>query len=789
MTGFSIRKDKWLTFLVIGMVMLLILPILAGAQTGVEGTSPATDEATEGISTGDAEEAAAEPEAPEQPEPQEVTKYHYFVLHSTKPDAPIEDWDIVASFPADTRFTYQQPGYFGFASFFADDPNPEEPMELVEPTEPEEPNEGDYADDPRLYKELVEKYQTDYAEYQKNLKGYSYYKGKYPDLLKKYNAEVELFNKDKYPVLKHYYFFTRNIPNSKPKKSIYRLSVKQFEKPEPPEEPEQPVTEVGPGDEIPAVDDTTTAVPSDEVGEPGEGIESEETSAGVIPVDEPSMSDELITTSLEEMEESREAANPYEPPPGDLVLPKDFWIADRPSDQGGTISLHWETTESDQIKVEHIPEAKDVEAAEEEEEEKAKPEYDLGKFIVEAWVYDPDIDLTSESEIEAINVVVDVSRLGGDKELKLDFIEVVEDPEKFDHGLGLHFKGTFTNQLTEVDILGKHTIRAKATAQDMPTRRGKVKINKIAGEPVDATNEESAVPDNRYMHYFKLGVDLWDHDGPPRWIVPQDPPKGLVAKANILNMRRWNILVFAILYTISILGFIAVARRGKKLFVRRIAGLDHVEEAIGRATEMGKPILFIPGIGSMADVATIAAINILGQVTRKVAEYDSRIIVPNKDPIVMTVAQEVTQEAYIDAGHPDRYRREDVFFVTDDQFAFTAAVDGIMVREKPATIFLMGMFYAESLILAETGASTGAIQIAGTDATHQLPFFITACDYTLIGEELYAASAYLAREPLLLGSLKGQDLAKAFLWVCIIVGVILSSIGIEFLTKLFISLQ
>ena len=81
----------------------------------------------------------------------------------------------------------------------------------------------------------------------------------------------------------------------------------------------------------------------------------------------------------------------------------------------------------------------------------------------------------------------------------------------------------------------------------------------------------------------------------------------------------------------------------------------------------------------------------------------------------------------------------------------TLGLDGIMVRERPATVFLLGMFYAESLILAETANSVGAIQIAGTDASSQLPFFIAACDYTLIGEELYAASAYMSREPLLLG--------------------------------------
>ena len=97
----------------------------------------------------------------------------------------------------------------------------------------------------------------------------------------------------------------------------------------------------------------------------------------------------------------------------------------------------------------------------------------------------------------------------------------------------------------------------------------------------------------------------------------------------------------------------------------------------------------------------------------------------------------------------------------------------------------MGYFYAESLLLTETGATTGAIQIAGTDSYTQLPFFITTCDYTLMGEELYAASAYLAREPKLLGSLKGQDTGKAILLFVIILGTILASLGTPIMTHLF----
>ena len=66
----------------------------------------------------------------------------------------------------------------------------------------------------------------------------------------------------------------------------------------------------------------------------------------------------------------------------------------------------------------------------------------------------------------------------------------------------------------------------------------------------------------------------------------------------------------------------------------------------------------------------------------------------------------------------------------------------------------------------------GAIQVAGTPFTTQIPFFLAACDYTIIGDEYYAASAYLSREPTLLGSLVGQDYGKLMLIGLIVVGAI-----------------
>ncbi len=263
-------------------------------------------------------------------------------------------------------------------------------------------------------------------------------------------------------------------------------------------------------------------------------------------------------------------------------------------------------------------------------------------------------------------------------------------------------------------------------------------------------------------------------------------PSGLaVASAQWFHRGRVNVLVALAVFCLLMTFFIVLARRGKELFIRKIAGLQAVEEAVGRATEMGRPILYVPGLSTPADVATIASINILSQVAKKTAQYDTRLIVPNRNAIVMSIAHEVVKEAHATVGRPDSFRSEDVFYVTDSQFGYAAAVNGIMVREKPATNFFLGMFWAESLILAETGASTGAIQIAGTDAITQLPFFIAACDYTLIGEELYAASAYLSREPKLLGSLKAQDWSKVIVTCLMVLGVVATVLGYGFVRGLF----
>lgn len=234
------------------------------------------------------------------------------------------------------------------------------------------------------------------------------------------------------------------------------------------------------------------------------------------------------------------------------------------------------------------------------------------------------------------------------------------------------------------------------------------------------------------------------------------------------------------LVSIAVLLYAAYYRRGKEKYeLREIPGIKAVEEAIGRATEMARPVIFTPGWGGdIQRPTTIASMNFLAHVAKHTAAYDCTLVFPTHDPVIMTVAQEVIRGAYAQSGFADRYREENVRYVSSSQFGYAAAVNGLITRLKPASIFLLGTFEAESLILAETGNSIGAIQIAGTDSTIQLSFFIVACDYTLIGEELFAASGYLSGDESILSSVHAQDLMKLMIIIILIVATFWSSIDI-----------
>ncbi len=299
-------------------------------------------------------------------------------------------------------------------------------------------------------------------------------------------------------------------------------------------------------------------------------------------------------------------------------------------------------------------------------------------------------------------------------------------------------------------------------------------------------NGEEVEPGVDYLYRVDVLAVRTNADGSSDTLaIPSQSSVPVAAVVQWFNTDRLWALIWFVIIAAATIYFIEKAKRGGNIYVRKIGGIDAVDDAIGRATEMGRKVFFVPGIQDMNDVQTIAGIAILGRVGAVAAEYETRLEVPTSRSMVMVTARETLKESYSKAGRPDSFQEDQVYYLTDEQFAYAAAVDGRIVRERPATIFYMGAFFAESLILSETGNAAGAIQIAGTAEPTQLPFFVAACDYTLLGEELFAASAYLSREPRQLGSLKGQDFGKGIFLLAILLGVILATANLIDLSQYF----
>jgi len=244
-----------------------------------------------------------------------------------------------------------------------------------------------------------------------------------------------------------------------------------------------------------------------------------------------------------------------------------------------------------------------------------------------------------------------------------------------------------------------------------------------------------------------------------------------------------SLLMFIVsLVIVSMAVYLTIKGRIKPK-LRRLAGIDAIDEMIGRATELGRPIHYTVGLGSISDSQVIAGLSIASYVARKCAELNVRFLFTFASPSVQPVALDLIKEAYVAAGKPEAFVPDNVRWLSDRQFSFATGVMGLVLREKVAANMLLGYFAAESLIFAEAGFRAGAIQIAGTTNSYQIPFFVTVCDYTLISEELIVAGAYISQEPGQVGTILGQDYIRIIGLVLMAIGAVLYAVGIKTLTS------
>jgi len=224
----------------------------------------------------------------------------------------------------------------------------------------------------------------------------------------------------------------------------------------------------------------------------------------------------------------------------------------------------------------------------------------------------------------------------------------------------------------------------------------------------------------------------------------------------------------------------ARARSGWPYLLRKISGFEAIRQAVGQAAERGKPIhmaLGTGGIGSMTTLETLAGMTVLEYLAQQSALCDTPLITSVADPTALPAAQDILYREYNQAGYPDEYDSTQVRFLAPDPLAYAAGVMGTLNQENLAANIMVGTFGDEFLLMGETGARKGISQVGGTLNPQTLPFVYVSMDHALVGEEIFAAGAYLRQDPNHIGGLAAQDVMRSAIVLTAIIGVVLKTLG------------
>src|SRR5690349_20641263 len=98
-------------------------------------------------------------------------------------------------------------------------------------------------------------------------------------------------------------------------------------------------------------------------------------------------------------------------------------------------------------------------------------------------------------------------------------------------------------------------------------------------------------------------------------------------------------------------------------------------------------------------------------------------------------------------------------------------------RQRLEASQMLGAFDQEMLLATEIGGQQGVPQLLGATSTTAQPLAILTGTGTLIGEEIYAAEAYMATGPVSQARLLVQDALRTVVILTLVILMLLSSLG------------
>ncbi len=232
------------------------------------------------------------------------------------------------------------------------------------------------------------------------------------------------------------------------------------------------------------------------------------------------------------------------------------------------------------------------------------------------------------------------------------------------------------------------------------------------------------------------------------------------------------IIVLAVLLVLGLLLFLLTrsVRAGRTAVLRPLTSYEGLRRQIGRAIESGRQLHLTLGQASLvsrANPTSVSAAAVLDNLAKDGCANGTPPLVTVGEGTLLPLAQGSLQHALAEAGRPGDFDLSLTQFVAHetDPFAYSAGVAALLQEQRVASNIMVGRFGPELAIMAEAANRQNIEQVIGTDDPTALAVAVAATDDVLIGEELFATSAYLEGRASQIASLQLQDILR---WIVVL---------------------
>jgi len=232
------------------------------------------------------------------------------------------------------------------------------------------------------------------------------------------------------------------------------------------------------------------------------------------------------------------------------------------------------------------------------------------------------------------------------------------------------------------------------------------------------------------------------------------------------------IIVLAVLLVLGVLLFLLTrsVQAGRMPVLRPLTSYEGLQGQIGRAIESGRQLHLTLGQASLvgrANPTSVSAAAVLDSLAKDGCANGTPPLVTVGEGTLLPLAQGSLQHALTEAGRPGDFDLSLTQFVAPetDPFAYGAGVAVLLQQQRVASNIMVGRFGPELAIMAEAANRQNIEQVIGTDDPTALAVAVAAADDVLIGEELFATSAYLEGSASQIASLQLQDILR---WIVVL---------------------